>query len=133
MLIATSVYLIRPYRAYLDIKISLKKIKLKKLNTYLVMKLNIFLLLAFSVISPSNLSELSAEDLSFEEDSVEIFGNNEEPVMNIMADILHLRLENLVESEIMDQIPAYTETTLPINSYMIEVLDELRRARKHES
>ncbi|CAG9801737.1 unnamed protein product [Chironomus riparius] len=97
------------------------------------MKLNIFLLLAFSIISPLNASELSAEDLSFEEDSVEIFGNDDEPVMNIMADILHMRLENLVENEIMDQIPSYTETTLPINSYMIEVLDELRRARKHES
>lgn len=95
------------------------------------MKFDLFLLLVVIVLS--NSSELSDEDLSFEEDSVEIFGNNEEPLMNVMADILHLRLENLVENEIMDQIPAYTETTLPINSYMMEILDDLRKARKHES
>jgi len=97
------------------------------------MKLNLILLIAFTALASPNSSELSAEDLSFKEESVEIFADNEEPVMNIMADILHLRLENLIENEILDQIPSYTETTLPINVYMIEILDELRRSRKNDS
>lgn len=47
-------------------------------------------------------------------------------ILNVMADILNLRLENLIDSDPIDQIQPYPETTVPMNAEIMKILEELR-------
>lgn len=99
------------------------------------MKFCAFLLLIFTVSTSASFIESSAEESINDVLSAEISEENTKSIVDVMADILNIKLDSDSENEAIGQIPSYPETTLPIDFEIMKILENLReesRRRRQE-